>query len=565
MFLVSWYILAALTFRLLTGKRFLFREFRQESILLFCKVQTEGIAGRSSGNKFQIETKVLDLQKDLIKLHAMKMFKARIYLSRTNSRYGSLLLSCFLVMAWHSMQSQAWQPIVSSRVSNFSYGRSFSSVLSIQVDTARLSGSDSVFSLNRVVQFVSASSNSELVCGNRPLFLGRKVIERNNGFATFLGDTSWTINCFSQPGDTWLSDSAHSYTATTISKSAGVVLGQPDSLKTIVFSNQDTLVLSCLSGIVSWRKGAAGHTYSLKGFQNLGLGYHVPVFADVFNFSLGDVLEYRDVYDHQDMRSIYTYTSIHHYKLTILTRMNYSDSIVYTATKLSSDTLDISSGNPGTVVIGKQNVRFSFINSTNQLANDYNGQGFASGTYCIYGGEQFNSAVFDTSTIFKTRMKRTYGTQYKLSGDYLNCYPQGYACYYSNSVGDGFGTIHSFNYVYSGIVDDELIDLVGSIKGGVTYGHVTPDALFSGIEDHMSTHIHLQPTLASDAITVIGLAYPITLNITDAMGRRVYSEVYASAPGSLSIDVKAFAPGIYFMSVLGTENHISTVLKFIRL
>src|SRR5436305_13956625 len=86
---------------------------------------------------------------------------------------------------------QNWQPINSTTTYNYFSSTQFSSASIIKTDSSNLIGSDYALYLNLIVKPIAGNPNYQLK--NQGQFLAKKVVQRNNGIVTFMGDTNFTL------------------------------------------------------------------------------------------------------------------------------------------------------------------------------------------------------------------------------------------------------------------------------------------------------------------------------------------------------------------------------------
>jgi hypothetical protein len=123
---------------------------------------------------------------------------------------------------------------------------------------------------------------------DQPQFLGYSC-SRSGDDWTFNGVDTFLIKSDASVGDTWAFKNSVSATVDAVWGDA--VFGVPDSLKRILLSDGDTIVLSRSLGIVTHGHGL--EHYDLLGVQGAGVGV---LFADplaYFNYHPGDELTYK--------------------------------------------------------------------------------------------------------------------------------------------------------------------------------------------------------------------------------------------------------------------------------
>ncbi|HND88085.1 MAG TPA: hypothetical protein PK971_07150 [Saprospiraceae bacterium] len=142
--------------------------------------------------------------------------------------------------------------------------------------------------------------DSHYVWINQGQFLGQHILLHPDGRWVFvarngLQDSSFTVIPKAALGQKWPVLPGSSHTAEVVSVGTGNVLGQPDSLKVIRFSQGAEWVLSKNYGLVSCPDPhSGGQTVQLSGIQSKQLGDRLYDFADFFTYAVGDVFEVVD-------------------------------------------------------------------------------------------------------------------------------------------------------------------------------------------------------------------------------------------------------------------------------
>lgn len=172
-----------------------------------------------------------------------------------------------------------------------------------QIDTL---GPDSVlYALNRIGALCSACSNGYSCggwsgTGTDMVHAGRS---QGTGSTVRRSGSTWTIEreedtlliLPQEPlGSTWTGPG--NSTATLFAVADATLFGTADSLKHIAFSTGDTVVISKGHGIQAARHGSgAGGTLVLAGVDGaISVGKHYPRVLDLFDYGIGDVLQYHD-------------------------------------------------------------------------------------------------------------------------------------------------------------------------------------------------------------------------------------------------------------------------------
>lgn len=216
------------------------------------------------------------------------------------------------------LHGQNWEIINPGYISNYQYSDSeYYLSNSLWVDSVEAQGSDTILYLNR-----RAVRDSIYLLANQPHFLQRKAMVTDS-LVYFYDTASYVIKRYFDVGGSWLFDTTNNIVATCTDKFNVTTFGFADSVKRIVLSNNDTILLSKNYGILQFPDLWTGERYMLRGIDNLQVGEVSPKFADFFTFSVGDVFVYQrmsgDPGSHSDRFDRYT----------ILDILSQTDSISY--------------------------------------------------------------------------------------------------------------------------------------------------------------------------------------------------------------------------------------------
>ncbi|MCH8330479.1 MAG: T9SS type A sorting domain-containing protein [Bacteroidetes bacterium] len=142
--------------------------------------------------------------------------------------------------------------------------------------------------MNRIVQPDSIQTRRS----NIPTFLQKRIIKTIGGYS-FRDTSSFFIDAKADSGSTWIFDTTSGKLAIIVDLYTSEVLEETDSIKVIVVSNIDTILISKKHGIIRFPL-ATGKTayYQLIGINGLNQGIQIPLFKDYFDFDEGDIFEY---------------------------------------------------------------------------------------------------------------------------------------------------------------------------------------------------------------------------------------------------------------------------------
>ena len=213
-----------------------------------------------------------------------------------------------LVISSMRMLAQNWSVFNPSYRYNYSLENEGYTTAVVFADSTLTSGSDQVFSLNRIVlkcdvqyPFMQAEgcTDTSYWLANQPQFLQRRIVYSGQDYR--LSDTgNYIIKHLEPVGSPWLFNATYSITAHVQSKIQKNIFGTVDSVKIILLSTADTILLSKQFGIIKYpAKFGLNWYYKLRGIENKAsyditalYGEKVPNFYDFFKLKVGTKLYY---------------------------------------------------------------------------------------------------------------------------------------------------------------------------------------------------------------------------------------------------------------------------------
>lgn len=214
-----------------------------------------------------------------------------------------LVLFCTLILP-----AQNWSVFNPAYRYNYSLENEAYTTAVIFADSSFTSGSDQVFSLNRIVlkcdvqnPFMQAEgcTDTSYWLANQPQFLQRRIVYSGQDYR--LSDTSnYIIKHLEPVGNPWVFNAAYSITAQVQSKLQKNLFGIVDSVKIILLSTADTILLSKQFGLIKYPARFGLHSYyKLRGIENKVsydvnalYGEKVPNYYDFFKLKAGTKLYY---------------------------------------------------------------------------------------------------------------------------------------------------------------------------------------------------------------------------------------------------------------------------------
>lgn len=443
-----------------------------------------------------------------------------------------------------------------------------------------VNGSDTIFQLNRTFcdSCVTIAGDSFYAQRNLPRFFGYSVTKTAAGICNFRDPGSKMIRLYSQLNDNWLFDTINSITAQVVFCGTGNVLGNIDSIKTILLSTNDTVQLSKNYGITIWPNGYSQNSYyKLQGIHGRDIGVLVPRMRDYFDFNIGDMFEYESL--HQACSSTSFIHSVT--RKFIINGINViGDTTIYHASGHEKDYYTDYSTTQGTNY-NTINYDIYVIDSAQHLGNLFNGEMVASegrtmvrqcgnGDYIgssVYGNPNTTSQAGNRLFVDSIGVEAiglgiyndiSYQDLIYIPFDYYEPIPQStdtltpqvslYAPTNLSVLKKGLGQVAGFfSMNFEGFYYEHLS---AYRKGNDTVGVFTPDDILLGDfqKENSLIVINVFPNPTSGEINIqLPVGTNADISILDLQGRIVKS--FTNQSGPITLQAADLADGIYMLDV----------------
>ncbi len=443
----------------------------------------------------------------------------------------------------------------------------------IWIDSTTVNAGQTIYHLNKIVKPCDTCPASPPVyLRNQQQFLQHRIISDNAGKYIFDGDEKWTVFPQVQTGTNWLFDTLNTITAEVIAIEENQIFGNTDSLKTILLSNNDTLILSKEHGIIRFPQMQNNTYHKLIGIQTRDLGASIPGFQEMYDFEVDDVFQY--YYYFEAIQGGYTGQA----KISILGKQVWTDSVRYDIERILSHSL-INYGTTYPPIV--TTVQFSHTFYKDDIANQYPGHLFEDDMMCQWDGEwgteqsdctrfgfPLDNKYFTTEygqnqddKWVKFMHSMDFSSSTRLSdffsddpnSDILSpdeCFGGGYT--YRRSWEEGLGET---SFTFSCFEGYGIRELSGYIVDGDTTGIITPDSVLilsnESVSLRTAANIEVYPNPATDYISfkinAVHSVSELDITIYDTMGKALKTENYA-ATASGELQVSDLLPGMYLLS-----------------
>jgi len=414
------------------------------------------------------------------------------------------------------------------------------------VDSTQLSGTDSVFYLNRVVKDVPG--NPEIVLRNQPQFLMEMMVREIYGIYSFIFPNHYFIGTQFGIGSSWTFDMTNNIDAEVTELLTENIFGIQDSVKVISLSDGNEILLSKNFGIIKFPDFENEGYYELVGLQNTAYGESVPDFWGIFDFEVGDVFQYH----YNILETADEWNEIQKYRVD--SKVVTPNSIEYQFYKIVNGYYIGWMGGGYEEYSYSENVNISYFDSINHPCNNFNNELIR--MWEDYSGYYLNDFPLSRTTLHKDSIGNTIkkigmnedgGNLYNEIGIENDTLMQDnqFFCFnitYTEELGTTLYCFFYFEYLIG-------YSIQGYIKDGDTVGTITPDSLLlvGYIENKHKNNITVYPNPANNILNIDQLesSTPYSFELRNLYGQLVREEnnIQSSCYVMNVADLKA---GVYF-------------------
>lgn len=213
-----------------------------------------------------------------------------------------------VLLASFQLNAQNWAVFNPAYRYNYSLENESYTTVVIFADSNLSSGTNAVYSLNRIgvkcdtsqpSMRVQGCANPNNWLGNQPQFMQRRIVYSGQDYR--LSDTgNYVLKHLEPVGSSWIFNVTYSITAQVQSQIQRSVFGLSDSVKTILLSTADTILLSKQFGILKYPARFGQQTYyKLRGIEQRTsydltalYGEKVPNYYEFFSLKPGVKMYY---------------------------------------------------------------------------------------------------------------------------------------------------------------------------------------------------------------------------------------------------------------------------------
>lgn len=193
--------------------------------------------------------------------------------------------------------SQNWLPVVPGETQHYRLEDSNHITHTLRIDSTAQSGGNTHFFLNRIFQWKEIDGTL-VAMKDQGQFLGQSMVLTPEGkleihSESFFLDTLLILYPTANPGQSWLAIPESNTMAEVTALEETMVLGVPDSVKTITFDNGAVWKLSKQYGLIQAPDFLHQNaTVTLSGLETAGLGDRLYQMSDMFDYQAGDIFEF---------------------------------------------------------------------------------------------------------------------------------------------------------------------------------------------------------------------------------------------------------------------------------
>ena len=470
--------------------------------------------------------------------------------------------------------SQDWSLLKPGLKYNFTLSNDSLIVATLWIDSIQTYGSDTIYYLNRIVKDCDTcnewlDNNPKFAYYNQPQFLQKKVYVTDS-LCYFISPEKYVLFSKESKGFSWTFDTANAINATIVDMKEVQLFDTADSIKYILLTSGDTIIISKNYGILRFDPVYENQGYILAGI-NKKAGKSVPDFFDVYNFSVGDIFEYKgyEILDGSPNKFDFIEKDFINSRTVIGDTLKYGVHIKYASTnEYGPNYLP-----PFYEYSYKKSydAEWIFVNTFYHPANKFNGE-------LIDYDEILNSYGYNPEAkVIYTLLKMYYDENQVLTKmigserniDYFSVADSSHNLFQREPfIGSWDWDINEYRYqvglgeVYflnSGFEWGKMRELVAYKKGNDTVGTLANDDFFSDFEEYsVSDQVNLFPNPTNEFFTVTGINSNTVIEIFDINGKLVFVCNTCENP----INISQLQKGVYMVKI--TKHKTVVVRKLLK-
>lgn len=518
--------------------------------------------------------------------------------TRNSIRMSRIILFFNLILLSGVVVGQNWQLLDFNKTYFYKHIDSLHITNTIKFDSIQIFSSDTVFYVHSKLKLCDTctnipwqSSDGNLYHAFYPEIFGYTQTYSESTQSYQFSDG--TIYPTAEVSANWTFNSSLGIAAAITDKYETINFGVLDSVKVVVLSSSDTILLSKNFGVLRYPDfDNSGKYYLITGFHHFqnSTGDCLPNMRQIYDFNAGDIFSY-----HNTRISFGTFIqNDFEIELHILENLSVEDTLKYRVKifgwnkeyylnefGIPFDQINYLINDIDTLVIlNNQQLlenNYSALLNLPDSINDYplnsdllfytepvgdgvNFTDFFLGSYELFCNEPFYVVSHDFSP--------TYGyvktlKPFEFYGDSL-CYPILEDCDAAyEKLGSSFGRISHKSCCFEGMAEDNLL---GYIRDGVSYGTIYnyPNDLGVLNEDILSMDIYPIPTSNFLHINFYNETYSKNyfIQVYDLQGKIIFEDWSACDENIYLLDVTTLDDGLYFLRVSDQENN-SEFVRFV--
>lgn len=464
----------------------------------------------------------------------------------------TLLLSC---MGF----AQNWSPINLTEKFNYQNDTAVHITNTLYVDSFHVEGLDSIFYLNRIVlPCDTCQGNSQYYfLANQGQFLQKEIRKEVGNKFLFSGNNAFTLFPNAQLNESWLMDTLNNIEATISNIQTFQLFNNQDSVKTISLSTGDSILLSKNYGLVYFPELYGEDAFSLVGIHGRDLGALVSGFWEIYDFQVGDILQYEGSYSKEAWDK-----TDYHRKIEITEKEITGNIITYqiiTSSCTSNWTgwSNCSSNIPQSMI---------FTESNDDFAKSFNHE-----LYTLPNSNYYYAVVQlkidDEGDLYKSHEvpgQLWFENILRFASDTSDILLSANFVHYQNEAKTALGNTL---YNVSPFESHDYRELIGYIKNDDTTGIIYPDSSYIvSTSQKFQEKFSLYPNPTDDKINLNfnqNLPETITIHLYNALGHLVVEKTVDKGNTTAVLELTAFSKGVYYL-VINSETIYFTEKVILR-
>lgn len=427
---------------------------------------------------------------------------------------------------------------------------------SIRIDSVTVLNGDTTYHFNRIISECDTCSHSGDIFANVPNLFDYSCVKKGASYA-FKPFKNFIIYKDAPIDSVWDFNSEVNITASITEVKEMLLFGFSDSVKTILLSNGDSILISKSFGIVKFPDSNLDVYYNLSGIKlNGGKFGKIPLdFYSIYNFEIGDLFCYSTL--SSCYCEIVPTSNLSKYRIEILGKEIKGDTFIYRQKETGLFWSRNFNEPWGDTTYYSVQYDEKYVFDKNEASNYLKYQIYEYGGIALFSYADYYIDEDDGRLIKSFNKNYSYSPEvdiFKTDTPFFVHY-EDYTNFY-DAWKEGVGMIKKI--ISIGEVE-EYFDLVGYVKDNVSYGTIYTDEELSSANDlyYSKKAFSVYPVVFQSFLNIESSEInKFKIEIFDISGKLLHQQEIQNS-GVSTINLEELNKGVYLVNIISKEGRFS--------